>query len=127
MFQEALEIIVLVAASIFLVVAVFEAIFIVRFILKGKNAEKKASKIIHDAEMKADRLVKNAQLDGKQIVYEMKQEADKEIRERKQEYASQENKLLQREASIDRRDGVLLQKEKVLEEKTISLELKILV
>ena len=125
MFQEALEIIVLVAASIFLVVAVFEAIFIVRFILKGKNAEKKASKIIHDAEMKADRLVKNAQLDGKQIVYEMKQEADKEIRERKQEYASQENKLLQREASIDRRDGVLLQKEKVLEEKTISLELKI--
>ena len=86
-------------------------------VFKKQRANKNAQKIIRDAEIKAEHITKNAQLDGKQAVYEMKQEANKEIHERKQEVVSQENKLAQREQSIDRRDAALLQKENALEQK----------
>ena len=88
---------------------------------KKQRANKSAQKIIRDAEIKAEHIAKNAQLDGKQAVYEMKQEANKEIHERKQEVINQENKLAQREQSIDRRDAALLQKETTLEQKNEQL------
>ncbi len=86
-------------------------------VFRAKEAGKKAIKIIKDAEIRAEHITKNAQLDAKQTVYELKQEADKEIKERKVEVNTFENKLFQREQSIDRRDQALLQKEKNLEEK----------
>ena len=95
-------------------------IFFVPF-FKKQRANKNAQKIIRDAEIKAEHITKNAQLDGKQAVYEMKQEASKEIHERKQEVTNQENKLAQREQSIDRRDAALLQKETSLEQKNDTL------
>ena len=88
---------------------------------KKQRAQKSAQKIIRDAEIKAEHITKNAQLDAKQAVYELKQEAQKEIHERKQEVVVLENKLLQREQNIDRRDGQLTQKEAVLEEKNENL------
>ncbi len=90
-------------------------------IFKKQRANIKASKIIRDAEIKAEHIAKNAQLDGKQAVYEMKQEADKEIKERKNEVVVLENKLSQREQSIDRRDAALIQKENTLDEKNETL------
>ena len=90
-------------------------------IFKKQRANSNAKKIIRDAEIKAEHITKNAQLDGKQAVYEMKQEANKEIHERKQEVINQENKLSQREQSIDRRDAALLQKETALEQKNDTL------
>ena len=90
-------------------------------VFKKQRANKNAQKIIRDAEIKAEHITKNAQLDGKQAVYEMKQEASKEIHERKQEVINQENKLAQREQTIDRRDAALLQKETTLEQKNETL------
>ena len=90
-------------------------------VFKKQRANIKASKIIRDAEIKAEHIAKNAQLDGKQAVYEMKQEADKEIKERKNEVVVLENKLAQREQSIDRRDAALIQKENTLDEKNETL------
>lgn len=84
----------------------------------AKKAAGRAVKIIRDAEIKAEHLVKNSQLDAKQAAYEMKVEAEKEIKEKKAEFAQQENKLLLREQSIDRRDVALLGKETMLEEKS---------
>lgn len=95
-------------------------IFFVPF-FKQQRANKRAQKIIRDAEIKAEHITKNAQLDGKQTIYEMKIEAEKEFKEKKNEIASLENKLLQREASIDRRDGALTQKEAALDEKNETL------
>ena len=90
-------------------------------VFKKQRANIKASKIIRDAEIKAEHIAKNAQLDGKQAVYEMKQEADKEIKERKNEVVVLENKLSQREQTIDRRDAALIQKENALDEKNETL------
>lgn len=90
-------------------------------VFRKQRANNKAQKIIREAEIKAEHLTKNAQLDGKQVVLEMKQEADKEIKERKQEVASLENKLSQREQTIDRRDAALVAKETALDEKNETL------
>ena len=91
-------------------------VFFVPFFKKQRD-QNKAGKIIRDAEIRAEHIVKNAQLDGKQAVNEMKNEADKEIKERKLEITAQENKLFQREQSIDRRDLALQSKENSLDEK----------
>ncbi len=88
---------------------------------KVKSSLKKGDKIIKDAESKADHLIKTAQLDAKQNAYEIKMDAEKEIKEKKADLAAQENKLLQREQGIDRRDIALLAKETSLEEKNDAL------
>ena len=95
-------------------------VFFIPFFKKQRD-ENKAGKIIRDAEIKAEHIVKNAQLDGKQTINEMKNEADKEIKERKLEISAQENKLFQREQSIDKRDAALIAKENTLDEKNETL------
>ena len=90
-------------------------------LFKKQRDQNKAGKIIRDAEIKAEHIVKNAQLDGKQTINEMKNEADKEIKERKLEVSAQENKLFQREQSIDKRDAALIAKETALDEKNETL------
>ena len=95
-------------------------VFFIPFFKKQRD-ENKAGKIIRDAEIKAEHIVKNAQLDGKQTINEMKNEADKEIKERKLELSAQENKLFQREQSIDKRDAALIAKENTLDEKNETL------
>lgn len=92
------------------------AYFFVPF-FASKKATQRANKIIRDAEIRAEHQIKNAQLDAKQAAYEMKIEADKEIKEKKADLSVAENKLLQREQGIDRRDLALLAKETTLEEK----------
>ena len=96
---------------------------IVFFIPYSKKVrdETKGNKIVREAEIKAEHIIKNAQLDGKQTISEMKLEAEKEIKEKKLELTSAENKLMQREQAIDRRDGALSQKEAVVEEKNQNL------
>ena len=95
-------------------------IFFIPFFKKQRD-ENKAGKIIRDAEIKAEHIIKNAQLDGKQTINEMKNEADREIKERKLEISAQENKLFQREQSIDKRDAALIAKENTLDEKNETL------
>ena len=95
-------------------------VFFIPFFKKQRD-QNKAGKIIRDAEIKAEHIVKNAQLDGKQTINEMKNEADKEIKERKLELSAQENKLFQREQSIDKRDAALIAKENALDEKNETL------
>ncbi|MCQ2815027.1 MAG: ribonuclease Y [Bacilli bacterium] len=109
----------IITAVVGLLVGALLVFFIPLF--KKQRDSAKGSKIIREAEIKAEHLVKNAQLDGKQVVNEMKLEAEKEIREKKSEFASLENKLIQREANIDRRDGALIQKENALDEKNETL------
>ena len=78
-------------------------------------ANKQRDKILHEAQVKADKIIKNAQIDGKQTVAELKSEAEKEIKERRSEITQTENRLLQREQNIDRRDAILQTKEETLE------------
>jgi len=92
--------------------------------LNVSKANVNAAKIIDDAETKADNLVKEAILDAKTQAYELKLEAEKEIKIKKQESTDFENKLLQREQSIDRRDITLQSKEDAVEQKKEQLNKK---
>lgn len=92
--------------------------------LKVSKANVDATKIIEDATAKADNIVKEAILDAKTQAYEYKLEAEKEIKEQRLEVTKFENKLLQREQNIDRRDIALQGKEDVLDDKAKQLEKK---
>ncbi len=92
--------------------------------MKLTKANADASKILEDANTKADNIVKEAILDAKTQAYEYKLEAEKEIKEQRLEVTKAENKLLQREQNIDRRDISLQGKEEVLDHKAKQLEKK---
>lgn len=92
--------------------------------LKISKANGDASRIIEEANAKADNIVKEALLDAKTQAYEYKLDAEKEIKEQRLEVTKMENKLLQREQNIDRRDIALQGKENVLEDKTKQLDKK---
>ena len=101
--------------------------FLVYFVfskLKISKANADATKIVEDATVKADNIVKEAILDAKTQAYEYKLEAEKEIKEQRLEVTKFENKLLQREQNIDRRDIALQGKEDVLDDRAKQLEKK---
>lgn len=108
-------IIIVIVALVSIIIGFFLCYFIPVF--RKRRADMKAEKIIKDAEIKAEHIQKNATLDAKQTVAELKQEAERDIKERKSSVVVQENKLLQREQSIDNRDAQLLKKEQIIEEK----------
>lgn len=92
--------------------------------LQITKANGDATKIVDEANVKADNIVKEAILDAKTQAYEYKLEAEKEIKEQRLEVTKFENKLLQREQNIDRRDIALQGKEDVLDQKTKQLDKK---
>ena len=92
--------------------------------MKVSKANVDAAKIVEEATVKADNIVKEAILDAKTQAYEYKLEAEKEIKEQRLEVTKFENKLLQREQNIDRRDIALQGKEDVLDDKAKQLEKK---
>lgn len=101
--------------------------FLLYFILTKLQITKAngdATKIVDEANVKADNIVKEAILDAKTQAYEYKLEAEKEIKEQRLEVTKFENKLLQREQNIDRRDIALQGKEDVLDQKTKQLDKK---
>lgn len=108
------------------VLAVAVGYFLYYFIMKLgiSKANVSAAKIIEDATANADSIVKEAILDAKTQAYELKLEAEREVKLQKQEVTELENKLSQREQSIDRRDIVVQGKEDVLAQKVVQLDAK---
>ena len=101
--------------------------FLLYFVLtkiKVSKANVDATKIVEEATAKADNIVKEAILDAKTQAYEYKLEAEKDIKEQRLEVTKFENKLLQREQNIDRRDIALQGKEDVLDDKAKQLDKK---
>lgn len=90
--------------------------------LKISKANVSAAKIIDDATAKADNLVKEAILDAKTEAYELKLQAEK-AKEQKQEINELENKLLQREQTVDRRD-IAVQGKKMFSAKSSTIRRK---
>ena len=105
------------------VLAVLIGIGLLRFYyaVRVSKANVSATKIIDEAVAKADNIVKESILDAKTQAYELKLEAEKEIKEQRQQSTDFENKLLQREQSIDRRDMLLQDKETANDQRVSSL------
>jgi ribonuclease Y len=67
------------------------------------NARESAGRIVADAEKQVETLRKEALLEAKDEVFRLRAEAETEAKERRKEITGIENRLLQREESIERR------------------------
>lgn len=94
---------------------------IVMFIIRGKNAESKAVKMIEQAKKEADKQKRDSLLELKEESYRLKQETDKEIKEKKAELKESEDRLLQREKNLDKREEMLQNRDSLLDQKDNNL------
>ena len=96
------------------------AIFVVN-LLKNKNVNRNANKIIEDAKKEADKHRRDALAELKEESYKLKQELDAEIKEKKAESKEAESRLLAREGSLDKREESLQKRDLMLDEKENNL------
>jgi len=90
---------------------------------RGLNkARQKVNHIIEDAEKQADKHRKEVL--SKQDIHNLKLDFDKQLKERKSEVAATENKLMQREQTMDRRTSNLDKREINLDKKEETIERK---
>ena len=101
---------------IFGLVCGFGLTFLVAFLREGTTS-KKIDKMLSDAEKNADKIKRDAVMEAKEKSYQLKLEVDKDIKEKKSELKDSENKLLQREASLDKRDELCQRRESTLDER----------
>jgi len=92
--------------------------FLSRYIGKGKvaKAENMANKIIEDAKKEASNIKREKILEAKEEWHRLKQSLDNEAKTRRADLQKLESKNNQRELNLDRRNDLLGQKEKELEE-----------
>ena len=97
--------------------------FIVNFI-KNNSKEMKADSIIEKAKKEAEKLKREAILEQKEEAHKLKMETDKEIRTKKDELKETENRILQREANMDKRDELYQKREKNLDDREAKLTIE---
>ncbi len=76
-----------------------------RYLMKDRTsrAAEEAGRLVRDAEKQAETLTKEALLEAKDQIFKMKQDAETDNKERRKEIQALENRLGEREASVDRR------------------------
>ncbi len=94
--------------------------FVIAFVinnLRVSRASKKAESLILQARKDIEKLKRDYAIEQKEETHRLKMELDKEIREKKEEMKESERRLLQREASIDKRDEMYQKRELALDER----------
>ena len=89
--------------------------------IKLKRDTVKAETILDNAKKEADKIKRESLLETKEEIHKLKLDIDKEIKEKKVEIKEAEDRLLQRENNIDRRDITLQNRENSLEERENNL------
>ncbi len=99
------SLLIVLVAAVALVIGVALGYVLNRFLLKDRTARaaEEASRLVRDAEKHAETLKKEALIEAKDQIFRMKQEAEVEAKERRKEIQALENRLAQREESVDRR------------------------
>lgn len=87
------------------VVGVALGFIITRFVVNAssKRAAEEAENLVNDAKRQAETMRREAVVEAKDEVLKMKQEAEAENKERLREVRAAENRVMQREESLDRR------------------------
>ncbi len=101
---------------IFGLVCGFGLTFLVTYLREG-TISKKIDKMLEEASKNADKIKRDAIMEAKEKSYQLKMEVDKDIKEKKSELKDSENKLLQRESSLDKRDELCQKRETILDER----------
>lgn len=86
------------------------------------SAEDEARRIIDEALKDAESKKKEALLEAKEEIHKNRTELDREIKERRSEVSRQENRLHQKEATLDKKTDALEQKEASLSAKMKELD-----
>jgi ribonuclease Y len=76
-----------------------------RYLMKDRTsrAAEEADRLVRDAEKQAETLKREALIEAKDQIFKMKQEGEADNKDRRKEIQALENRLAEREASIDRR------------------------
>lgn len=85
--------------------------------IRVSKAAKRAENLINQAKSDIEKLKRTAAIEQKEEAHKLKMDLDKEIREKKEELKQSEQRLLQREASIDKRDELYQKREATLDER----------
>ena len=89
--------------------------------IKGNSAQNKANKLLENAKREAEKQKRDTILELKEESYKLKQSTDIEIKEKKSEIKESEERLLQRENSLDKREEMLQKRDSSLEDKENNL------
>ncbi|MEG1495433.1 MAG: ribonuclease Y [Bacilli bacterium] len=106
--------------SVLLIVIGLSAGFISSVVInsmKESNANKKAETIIEKAKKDAEKTKRDTILELKEESYKLKTDTDREVKEKKADLKEAEERLLQREKSIDKRDELYQKRETTLDER----------
>jgi ribonuclease Y len=104
---------------LFLLIGIFVGILamIVFGYFKTSQAAKKVEKLLDDAKKDADKIKRDYLLEAKEEAHKVKVDTDNEVKEKKAELKQNEDRLLAREANIDRRDLAMQSREQSLVDK----------
>lgn len=106
---------IIISILVFLLGLIIGGALIIGFgIIKRKRTESLVESMIETAKKEADKLKRDSILEYKEEIHHLKMETDKEIKEKKSEIKETEDRLLQRENNIDRRDITLQNREEDL-------------
>lgn len=92
--------------------------------IKNKQRENKADSIIANAKKESDKLKRESLFETKEEINKLKLDAEKVIKEKKTEAKIIEDRLLQREKNLDKRDEIMQNRENSLEERERNLQKK---
>lgn len=99
-------------------------VILVGIYLKNKKDQKTSESIIESAKRESEKIKRDSLFETKEEIHKLKLEAEKEIKDKKNEIKLSEDRLLQRENNIDRRDLAIQNREQSLEERENNLLLK---
>ena len=74
--------------------------------IRNNHIENKADQYFKEIKEEAEKHKRDTLLEIKEESYRLKQEVDKEIKEKKKEISLSEDKLMQRESNLDKRESM---------------------
>lgn len=86
------------------------------------NAKREAARIIEEANLEAKTIRKDGMLEAKEQMSKMRIEFENETKERKQDWQRTENRLAQKEATLDKKQDTLDKKDASLDKKLEDVE-----
>ena len=92
--------------------------------IRVSAASRKVTALMDQAKKEIEKMRRDAALEQKEEAHKLKMDLDKEIREKKEAIKESESRLLQREASIDKRDELYQKREASLDEREDKLSQK---
>ena len=102
--------------------------FIIAYVinnLKVNKAEKKAEDLLNKANKEIEKSKRDAAIQLKEEQHKAKLDLDKEIREKKAEMKESEERLIQRENNIDKRDALIQKRESNLDDREEKLSARL--